>query len=129
MGTDAEALIEKYGKGKPLPAIVENISSGSNVRVTLLPDFQSFAVILAGVRAPTLARRVPVAADAGVANGNGAAPAAAGPAAGTAAAIVAAGGPDAGVANGKEANVDQPFAAQAKAFTERKALNREVDLG
>ena len=38
---DAQALLDEQGKGKPLPAIVDQVISGSMLRVTLLPDRQA----------------------------------------------------------------------------------------
>ena len=35
---DAQALLDEQGKGKPLPAVVELIITGSMLRATLLPD-------------------------------------------------------------------------------------------
>ena len=35
---DAQALLDREGKGKPLPAIIDQVISGSMLRVTLLPD-------------------------------------------------------------------------------------------
>lgn len=75
--SDASALIARHGKGKPLPAIVEQVLSGSLLRVTL-PDEGGVQtlVFVCGVQAPSLGRKAPEPATNGVAaNGAAAAPA------------------------------------------------------
>lgn len=47
---NATELLATAGKGKPLPAIVERVGGGSSFHVTLLPDLQSAAVLLAGAQ-------------------------------------------------------------------------------
>ena len=42
------------GKGKPLPAIVEQVVNGSLLRVTLLPEFHSVSVTVCGTQVDRL---------------------------------------------------------------------------
>lgn len=49
-GVNASELLASAGKGKPLPAIVERVGNGGSLNVTLLPDLQPAAVLLAGVQ-------------------------------------------------------------------------------
>ena len=121
---DAAGLVGRVGKGKSVQAIVEAVSSGSTLRVTLLPDLQSATVMVAGVQCPSMGRRplptaAPSAPAAAAADGEGAAPAAAT----TAASIAAA----AGAPSSAEAQ-PEPFAREAKYFAELRCLNREVKL-
>lgn len=121
---DAAGLVGRVGKGKSVDAIVEAVNSGSTLRVTLLPDLQSATVMVAGVQCPSMGRRPPPsAAPAAAAGGEeGGAPAA--PAApGSAAALVAAGTPQ-GQADGQP----EPFAREAKYFSELRTLNKEVKV-
>jgi staphylococcal nuclease domain-containing protein 1 len=116
--------VARLGKGKPVQAIVEAVNSGSTLRVTLLPELQSATVMVAGVQCPSMGRRPPPAAapapataDGEEANGTG------GVAPGSAAALVAAGTP----ATAPEAQ-PEPFAREARHFTELRTLNREVKV-
>ncbi len=121
---DAAGLVARVGKGKPVDAIVEAVNSGSTLRVTLLPDLQSATVMVAGVQCPSMGRRPPPSAAPAAAPPaeEGVAPAA--PAApGSAAALVAAGTPQ-GQADGQP----EPFAREAKYFTELRTLNKEVKI-
>lgn len=111
--------------------IVEAVLNGSTLRLTLLPERTPVTVTLAGVQCPSMGKRPPPAAAAaapapeangsapaanGTANGNGAAPAAV-----TAASIAAAGVSASAAPGGAE-----PFAREAKWFSESRVLNREV---
>lgn len=71
-GLDAQSILEKFGKGKPIPAIVEAVSGGANLKATLLPDHYFVNINLVGVSCPSMNRRPP---------GAGAAPPSAAPAA------------------------------------------------
>lgn len=122
---DAQGLVARVGKGKQVEAIVEAVNSGSTLRVTLLPDLQSATVMVAGVQCPSMGRRPPptaAPAPAAAAEGEAAVPAAAGPAPGSAASLVAAGTPAAADAG------PEPFAREARYFTEVRTLNKEVQL-
>ncbi|CAI5530516.1 unnamed protein product [Closterium sp. Naga37s-1] len=135
-GFDAHALLEQ-NKGLTLAAIVEQVRDGSTVRVMLLPSFHYVQVYLAGVQCPSVGRRPFVdsaaatsAADA-AANGVGAitleegsteeAAAAAGGAPSAAQRLAA----SAAAAEQKDSGAE-PFALEAKHFTEVRCLNREV---
>ncbi len=60
---DASALLARHGKGKPLPAIVEQVISGSLVRVTLPEDgMAQILIFVCGVQAPSMGRKAPAAA-------------------------------------------------------------------
>ncbi|KAK3284178.1 hypothetical protein CYMTET_8157, partial [Cymbomonas tetramitiformis] len=94
---DGMALLES-SKGKALPGVVEAVLNGSTVKMTLLPDFHTVTVVVAGIQSPSMGRR----------------PAAPPPTAeGEVTALPAAPVPD-------------PFAREAKHFSECKVLNREV---
>ncbi|CAI7925679.1 unnamed protein product [Closterium sp. NIES-53] len=135
-GFDAHALLEQ-NKGLTLAAIVEQVRDGSTVRVMLLPSFHYVQVYLAGVQCPSVGRRPFVdsaaatsAADT-AANGVGAitleegstdeAAAAAGGAPSAAQRLAA----SAAAAEQKDSGAE-PFALEAKHFTEVRCLNREV---
>jgi staphylococcal nuclease domain-containing protein 1 len=112
--------------------IVEAVLNGSTLRLTLLPERTPVTVTLAGVQCPSMGKRPPPAAAAApapeangaaaeangtAANGNGAAPAA------VTAASIAAAGVTAAAPGGAE-----PFAREAKWFSESRVLNREVRI-
>ncbi|CAI5460517.1 unnamed protein product [Closterium sp. Yama58-4] len=135
-GFDAHALLEQ-NKGLTLAAIVEQVRDGSTVRVMLLPSFHYVQVYLAGVQCPSVGRRPFVdsaaatsAADT-AANGVGAitleegstedAAAAAGGAPSAAQRLAA----SAAAAEQKDSGAE-PYALEAKHFTEVRCLNREV---
>ena len=68
-------MLQKFGKGKPIPAIIEAASSGASLRATLLPDHYFVSVMLVGIVCPSFNRR-PTGQSAG-ASANGPAPGAA----------------------------------------------------
>ncbi|CAI0449766.1 unnamed protein product [Linum tenue] len=113
---NAEAFLAE-NKGKPMECIVEQVPNGSTIRVYLLPDFQFIQVYVAGVQCPSMGRRalaVPVLekeAKSGETNGDTSAPSAAERVAAPAT---------------HQENPPQPFAVEAKHFTELRVLNREV---
>ena len=121
---DGQALVARVGKGKQVDAIVEAAMSGSNLRVTLLPDLQSAMLNVAGVLCPSMGRRpaAAAAAPAAAAGGEGEGGAPAGPAPGSAASLEAAGTPAAAEAG------PEPFAREARYFTEVRTLNKEVKI-
>ncbi|KAG7669099.1 hypothetical protein Ndes2526B_g00826 [Nannochloris sp. 'desiccata'] len=119
---DAAGFLNRVGKGKPVDAIVEAAISGSTLRVTLLPDLTSATVMVAGVQCPGMGRRPAVAPAAGSDNASAAA-SKGGPAAGTAAAAVAA-----GASSTAGDGQPEPFAREARHFTEIRCLNRDVKL-
>ncbi|KAI3435969.1 hypothetical protein D9Q98_002027 [Chlorella vulgaris] len=124
---DAAGLVARIGKGNTVEAIVEQVNSGSMLRATLLPDLQSATVMLAGVQCPSMGRRPPPtaapSAAAAPAEGEPATAPTAGAAPGSVAALVAAGTP----AVSGEAQ-PEPFAREARYFTELRTLNREVKV-
>lgn len=91
------------GKGKPFPAVVEQVASGHVLRLTSLQDFTYVTVMVCGVQAPSLGRRP---APGPPPTSNGAADSAA-----------------TAVASAPEA-APEPFSREAKHFSESKALNR-----
>ncbi|KXZ48282.1 hypothetical protein GPECTOR_29g59 [Gonium pectorale] len=104
------ALLSRVGKGGSVDAVVEAVLSGSSLRVSLLPSGTiSLLVNLAGVQCPSMGRRA-AAPEAAPAGEEGAAPAAP-----TAASIAA-------------SSAAEPYAREAKAFTEARILNRDVKL-
>nr|CAL38976.1 TUDOR protein with multiple SNc domains [Picea abies] len=53
---DAMSLLSA-NKGKPMEALVEQVRDGSTVRVYLLPTFQFVQVFMAGIQSPSMGRR------------------------------------------------------------------------
>ncbi|KAF5459553.1 hypothetical protein F2P56_019492 [Juglans regia] len=53
---DAMGLLAA-NKGRPMQGIVEQVRDGSTIRVYLLPDFQFVQVFVAGIQAPSMGRR------------------------------------------------------------------------
>ena len=63
---DASSLLAQHGKGKPLPAIVEQVVSGSLLRVTLPEEGSAQTLVfVCGVNAPSLGRKAPEPASNG----------------------------------------------------------------
>uniref|UniRef100_A0A803NVN4 Ribonuclease n=1 Tax=Cannabis sativa TaxID=3483 RepID=A0A803NVN4_CANSA len=119
---DAMGLLAA-NKGRPMQGIVEQVRDGSTVRVYLLPEFQFVQVFVAGIQSPSMGRRpapepVIEAEVPDEANGN-ASTEPRGPL--TSAQRVAASTPS------PNEGAD-PFAAEAKYFTEIRTLNREVRI-
>lgn len=59
-GLDSQSVLQHFGKGKPIPAIIEAASSGASLRATLLPEHYFVSVMLVGIVCPSMNRR-PVA--------------------------------------------------------------------
>ena len=77
-GLDAQSVLQKFGKGKPIPAIIEAVSSGASLKATLLPDQYFVNVMLVGIVCPSFNRRpTGQSAAAPAASSTAAAPAAA----------------------------------------------------
>ncbi|GMN62202.1 hypothetical protein TIFTF001_031286 [Ficus carica] len=119
---DAMSLLEA-NKGSSMQGIVEQVRDGSTVRVYLLPDFQFVQVFVAGIQSPSMGRRA--AADTVVdvdnnteTNGDASAEPR-GPL--TSAQRIAA-------STAASIEVADPFAAEAKYFTEIRTLNRDVRI-
>lgn len=119
---DAMGLLEA-NKGRSLQGVVEQVRDGSTVRVYLLPEFQFVQVFVAGIQSPSTGRRAAVDAVVDVDNNsetNG--DASAEPRAPlTSAQRVAA-------STAASNEVGEPFAAEAKYFTEIRTLNRDVRI-
>ncbi|KAK4783043.1 hypothetical protein SAY86_007417 [Trapa natans] len=111
-------------KGKPMQCIVEQVRDGSTVRVYLLPDFQFVQVFVAGIQAPSMGRRAVVESviesETTLDESNGARPSSESGGALTSAQRLAA-----SAATSNEVAPD-PFALEAKHFTETRVLNRDV---
>lgn len=73
-GLDAQSVMQKFGKGKPIPAIIEAVSSGASLKATLLPDQYFVSVMLVGIVCPSFNRR-PTGQSAAAPATNGIAPA------------------------------------------------------
>ncbi|KAM2075632.1 hypothetical protein ACFX1T_038489 [Malus domestica] len=58
---DAVSLLAE-NKGRPMECLVEQVRDGSTVRAYLLPDFQFVQVFVAGIQAPSVGRR-PITSD------------------------------------------------------------------
>jgi staphylococcal nuclease domain-containing protein 1 len=135
---DGAALLAKAGgKGKPVQAVVEAVLNGGLLRVIMLPDLTPASVAVCGVVCPSLNRRPAPGAAAAAPAAAAAAPAAEDGAAATEPASAAApgslasklaGATLAGGPGAPAAGVTEPFAREARWFTEQRLLNREVRL-
>lgn len=59
IGITAADLFASMGKGKEVQGIVDQALNGSLLRVTLLPEFYSLLISVAGVQAPVMNKRNP----------------------------------------------------------------------
>ncbi|GBF98194.1 hypothetical protein Rsub_10694 [Raphidocelis subcapitata] len=112
-------FLQRVGKSKPVAGIVEAVLNGSTLRVTLLPDLTPVTVHVSGIQCPSMGKRPP-GAGASVAAADSGTPAVAaadGAAAAAPAVPVAPAGPQ-----------PEPFAREAKYFSEQRALGREVRI-
>ena len=89
-------------RGAPMSAVVESVISGSTLRLTLLPSFEQVTIFLAGVQCPSLGKKTSASA---IAKNDDS------------------GADDAANANGSAA---EPFAREAKYYSELKTLGRDV---
>ncbi|CAN8264740.1 unnamed protein product [Cochlearia groenlandica] len=121
---DAMGLLAE-SKGKPMEAIVEQVRDGSTVRVYLLPEFQFVQVFVAGLQAPSMGRRstqeTVFEPDVTSASNGDASAEPSGPL--TTAQRLAASAAAASVQVSSD-----PFAMEAKYFTELRVLNRNVRI-
>ncbi|KAI4336418.1 hypothetical protein L6164_014947 [Bauhinia variegata] len=119
---DAMGLLAA-NKGRPMQGIVEQVRDGSTLRVYLLPEFQFVQVFLAGIQAPLMGRRVTSASvvetELTADETNGDVP----------------GEPQAPLTSAQRLAVStsaetaaDPFASEAKFFTEMRVLNRDVRI-
>ncbi|KAL5564736.1 hypothetical protein UlMin_027900 [Ulmus minor] len=120
---DAMGLLAT-NKGKPMQGIVEQVRDGSTVRVYLLPEFQFVQVFVAGIQAPSMGRRTApdVIVETEVTSDETNGDASTEPRAPLTSAQRVAASAAASV------EVADPFAAEAKYFTETRVLNREVRI-
>ncbi|KAL3140607.1 hypothetical protein ABBQ32_005177 [Trebouxia sp. C0010 RCD-2024] len=118
-GLDAQSVLQKFGKGKPIPAVIEAVSSGSTLKATLLPDQYYVEVHLVAVSCPSMNNRRPPGAGmmSGAPAVNGNAPAAAAEAADQTKPSTAGSDPPA---------QPEPYAREAKYLSESKVLGRDV---
>ncbi|KAG2310062.1 hypothetical protein Bca4012_024580 [Brassica carinata] len=121
-GFDAMGLLAA-NKGKPMEGIVEQVRDGSTIRVYLLPEFQFVQVFVAGIQSPSMGRRttngnvvetVPDESN-GDASGESRGP------------LTSAQRLAASAASSGEVSPD-PFATEAKYFTEHRVLSRDVRI-
>jgi staphylococcal nuclease domain-containing protein 1 len=121
-GFDAMGLLAA-NKGKPMEGIVEQVRDGSTIRVYLLPEFQFVQVFVAGVQAPSMGRRTTngsvVETVPDEPNGDVSAESR-GP-------LTTAQRLAASAASSVEVSSD-PFATEAKYFTEHRVLSRDVRI-
>nr|XP_018439421.1 PREDICTED: staphylococcal nuclease domain-containing protein 1-like [Raphanus sativus] len=120
---DAMGLLAA-SKGKPMEAIVEQVRDGSTIRVYLLPEFQFVQVFVAGLQAPSMGRRstqeTVVEPDVTSAPNGDASAEPRGP-------LTSAQRLAASAVSSVEVSGD-PFAMEAKFFTELRVLNRDVRI-
>ncbi|CAN6814648.1 unnamed protein product [Brassica oleracea var. botrytis] len=120
---DAMGLLAA-SKGKPMEAIVEQVRDGSTIRVYLLPEYQFVQVFVAGLQAPSMGRRstqeTVVETDAASAPNGDASVEPRGP-------LTSAQRLAASAVSSVEVSSD-PFAVEAKYFTELRVLNRDVRI-
>eukprot|EP00252_Welwitschia_mirabilis_P024927 TRINITY_DN7610_c0_g1_i1.p1 TRINITY_DN7610_c0_g1~~TRINITY_DN7610_c0_g1_i1.p1 ORF type:complete len:993 (+),score=268.32 TRINITY_DN7610_c0_g1_i1:311-3289(+) len=120
---DAAALLVA-NKGKPLEAFVEQVRDGSTLRVYLLPEFQFVQVFVGGIQCPSMGRRATVIESVVASEGtteetNGETE--------TSTTLTSAQRLAASAAVAGEVQPD-PFAREAKHFTEIRVLNREIRI-
>lgn len=125
---NAMALLDA-NKGRPMQGLVEQVRDGSTLRVYLLPEFQFVQVFVAGIQAPAVARRPAAIAEADTTmseetNGDVSTAEAVAPL--NSAQRLAAS--TASTASTGQQSSDEPFALDAKYFTEMRVLNREVRI-
>ncbi|CAL0327720.1 unnamed protein product [Lupinus luteus] len=120
---DAMGLLAA-NKGAPIEAIVEQVRDGSTIRVYLLPEFQFVQVFVAGIQAPSVGRRsvsesiVESEVTADVTNGSTPGE--------TRAPLTSA--QKLAASASSETTAADPFAFDAKFFTELRVLNRDVRI-
>lgn len=117
---DAMSLLAT-NKGKPMEAFVEQVRDGSTLRVYLLPEFNFVQVFMAGIQSPSMGRRaaapeVPTPSDVVSEDINGEV---------ETTSLTTAQRLAASTAAASEVPPD-PYAREAKHFTELRVLNRDV---
>ncbi|KAL7191583.1 hypothetical protein ACSBR2_023624 [Camellia fascicularis] len=121
---DAMGLLAS-NKGKPMQAIVEQVRDGSTLRVYLLPEFQFVQVFVAGIQAPSMGRRA--ASETVVGTEVNSDELNVGASAEPHVSLTSAQRLAASSASSNEVAPD-PFAREAKHFTEIRALHRDVRI-
>lgn len=117
---DAKALV-KENKGRLLEGIVEQVRDGSTVRVYLLPEFQFVQLFIAGIQSPSMGRKAAFVNETEVKSEPSGEASAEPHAPLTSAQRVA-------VSPASSTEVPEPFAREAKHFTELRVLNRDVRI-
>ncbi|XP_014501824.1 ribonuclease TUDOR 1 [Vigna radiata var. radiata] len=120
---DAMGLLAA-NKGFPMEAIVEQIRDGSTLRIYLLPQFQFVQVFVAGIQSPQMGRR---AAPESVVESELASDDTNGDVSGEPRAALTSAQRLAVSTTATETSAD-PFAHEAKFFTEMRVLNRDVRI-
>ncbi|XP_027903000.1 ribonuclease TUDOR 1-like [Vigna unguiculata] len=120
---DAMGLLAA-NKGLPMEAIVEQIRDGSTLRIYLLPQFQFVQVFVAGIQSPQMGRR---AAPESVVESELASDDTNGDVSGEPRAALTSAQRLAVSTTATETAAD-PFAHEAKFFTEMRVLNRDVRI-
>lgn len=100
---DGLSFFQSVGKGKPVQGVVEAVLNGGTLKVCLLPDFSYVTISVCGIQCPSMGKRVVV--DPGATAENGAAAPAEQPASNA-----------------------EPYAREAKFFSEMRVLNRDVKV-
>ncbi|CAL5373189.1 unnamed protein product [Camellia sinensis] len=121
---DAMGLLAS-NKGKPMQAIVEQVRDGSTLRVYLLPEFQFVQVFVAGIQAPSMGRRA--ASETVVGTEVNSDESNVGASAEPHVFLTSAQRLAASSASSNEVAPD-PFAREAKHFTEIRVLHRDVRI-
>lgn len=123
---DAASFLE-LNKGKPLPAIVEQVRDGSTIRVYLLPEFQYVQVFIAGIQSPSMGRRALNSDSQNSTSNSEAEPIDSSSSSGSSGGALTSAQRLAASAAGVEVPPD-PYAREAKHFTEVRALHRDVRI-
>ncbi|XP_027339745.1 ribonuclease TUDOR 1 isoform X2 [Abrus precatorius] len=118
---DAMGLLAA-NKGRPMEGIVEQVRDGSTLRVYLLPEFQFVQVFVAGIQAPLMGRRaaseIVVESEVTADETNGDVP-------GEPRAPLTSAQRLAASASASTETAADPFAPEAKFFTEMRVLSRD----
>ncbi|KAK3183294.1 hypothetical protein Dsin_030580 [Dipteronia sinensis] len=117
---DAMGLLNA-NKGRPMQCIVEQVRDGSTIRVYLLPEFQFVQVFVAGIQSPAVGRKPAAAAvevDIPSDDTNGDVSAGTQAPLNSAQKLLASAG----------STTDDPYAGDAKYFTEMRVLSRDVRI-
>ncbi|KAJ0111997.1 hypothetical protein Patl1_01347 [Pistacia atlantica] len=116
---DAMALLTA-NKGRPMECMVEQVRDGSTILVYLLPEFQFVKVFVAGIQAPAVGRKPAAVSEVDTTSDeiNGDISSGSQGPLNSAQRLAASAG----------TTTDDPYAVDAKHFTELRVLNREVRI-